>query len=131
MNMFSRKNRKGFTLIELIVVIAILAILAAIAIPSFIGVTENANNTVVLANARTLVSSINAYNTLVDTGSGGTKITSITASETGAATLKSALGTWWPGSLTTKDAALAMAKISITSDGAASIKEETASPSST
>jgi type IV pilus assembly protein PilA len=41
---FNRKlhNRKGFTLIELIVVIAILAILALIAIPRFTGFTNRA-----------------------------------------------------------------------------------------
>jgi prepilin-type N-terminal cleavage/methylation domain-containing protein len=41
---FFRKqmNKKGFTLIELIVVIAILAILAALAIPRFAGFTERA-----------------------------------------------------------------------------------------
>ncbi len=37
-----RLNKKGFTLIELIVVIAILAILAAIAIPAYSSYKENA-----------------------------------------------------------------------------------------
>jgi len=36
------KNRKGFTLIELIVVLAVLAIIMAIAVPRFIGVQEKA-----------------------------------------------------------------------------------------
>lgn len=36
------KNRKGFTIIELVVVIAILGILALIAIPSFGGIREKA-----------------------------------------------------------------------------------------
>jgi type IV pilus assembly protein PilA len=36
------KNRKGFTLIELIVVLAVLAIIMAIAVPRFIGVREQA-----------------------------------------------------------------------------------------
>ena len=59
-----RKNKKGFTLIELIVVIAILAILAAIAIPSFIGITDQANDKVALANARSISSAFNAYQNL-------------------------------------------------------------------
>ena len=37
-----RMNKKGFTLIELIIVIAILGILAALAIPRFAGFTEKA-----------------------------------------------------------------------------------------
>lgn len=36
------KNRKGFTLIELIVVLAVLAIIMAIAVPRFLGVQEDA-----------------------------------------------------------------------------------------
>lgn len=36
------KNRRGFTLIELIVVLAVLAIIIAIAVPRFVGVRESA-----------------------------------------------------------------------------------------
>ncbi len=36
------KNKKGFTLIELIVVLAVLAVIMAIAVPRFIGVQESA-----------------------------------------------------------------------------------------
>lgn len=36
------KNKKGFTLIELIVVLAVLAIIMTIAVPKFIGVQEKA-----------------------------------------------------------------------------------------
>jgi type IV pilus assembly protein PilA len=59
-----RKNRKGFTIIELIVVIAIIAILAAIAIPTFVGLTEKANNAVATADARSLATAANAWNAL-------------------------------------------------------------------
>lgn len=38
-----KKNNKGFSLVELIVVIAIMAILAAVAIPTFAGFIEKAN----------------------------------------------------------------------------------------
>lgn len=36
------KNKKGFTLVELIVVMAVLAIISAIAVPRFLGVQEKA-----------------------------------------------------------------------------------------
>jgi type IV pilus assembly protein PilA len=45
-----QRNKKGFTLIELIVVIAILGILALIAIPRFTGMREGANQSAVIAN---------------------------------------------------------------------------------
>ena len=38
-----KKNNKGFSLVELIVVIAIMAILAAVAIPTFAGFIDKAN----------------------------------------------------------------------------------------
>lgn len=50
--MKKRLNKKGFTLIELIVVIAILAILAAILIPSLTGYLAKANRAKDQANCR-------------------------------------------------------------------------------
>ncbi|MDO4546064.1 MAG: prepilin-type N-terminal cleavage/methylation domain-containing protein, partial [Bacillota bacterium] len=41
--MFQKKNKKGFTLVEVIVVLVILAVLAAILIPSMIGWIDKAN----------------------------------------------------------------------------------------
>lgn len=52
--MKKRLNKKGFTLIELIVVIAILAILAAILIPSLTDYIRKANESKNGANARSL-----------------------------------------------------------------------------
>ena len=42
--MIKRFNKKGFTLVEIIVVLVILAILAAIAVPSVLGYVEEAKN---------------------------------------------------------------------------------------
>lgn len=48
------KDKRGFTLIELIIVIAILAILAAIAIPAMAGYVGQSEQAVADANARTV-----------------------------------------------------------------------------
>lgn len=48
------KNKKGFTLVELIVVIAILGILALFLVPSFQGYSQDAKKQVAQGNARTV-----------------------------------------------------------------------------
>lgn len=48
-----RKNKKGFTLVEIIVVLVIIAILAAIAIPSMMGFVDQARESGVLSESRT------------------------------------------------------------------------------
>ncbi|HBP38507.1 MAG TPA: hypothetical protein DD640_07165 [Clostridiales bacterium] len=54
----SKKSKKGFTLIELVVVIAILGILAAILVPVISGFIETANQATDNANARLIYQSV-------------------------------------------------------------------------
>lgn len=46
-------NKKGFTLMEMLIVVAIIVILVAVAVPSFSGALEKANNSTDDANFRT------------------------------------------------------------------------------
>lgn len=57
-------NKKGFTLIELIVVLAILAIIAAIAIPSAFGSIDNARQQADEATVASINSAIRMYASL-------------------------------------------------------------------
>jgi type IV pilus assembly protein PilA len=57
-----KKRKAGFTLIEVIVVIAILAILGAILVPNVLGYRMKAEKSNIQTSAKTVVSSIEAYN---------------------------------------------------------------------
>lgn len=57
------RNRKGFTLIELMIVIAIIIILAAIAIPNYLKMTERAKKSRVASDFETLATALEAYRT--------------------------------------------------------------------
>ena len=111
-----RRNRKGFTIIELIVVIAIIAILAAIAIPSFVGLTKQADERVALANGKMIAQAINTYNTL----NPNSEIPALTDAQ---ATLSATGVNLWPAGMTADDVTKAMAKITYTG-GVATVTDE-------
>ncbi len=54
-------NKKGFTLVELVVVIAILSILAAIAIPAVIGIINSANYSQMMSDASAMDQACKTY----------------------------------------------------------------------
>lgn len=64
----SMNNKKGFTLVELVVVIAILAILAAIAIPAVIGIVNNASDTALESEAVEIDQACKTYYAAIKSG---------------------------------------------------------------
>ncbi|MGC8722242.1 MAG: type II secretion system protein, partial [Caldisericaceae bacterium] len=56
-----KKNRKGFTLVELVIVIAILGILALYAVPKYQGLVEEARSSQAQAQVGTVRSALGIY----------------------------------------------------------------------
>ena len=82
------KNRKGFTLIELIVVIVIIGILAAIVIPRLGGFSSQAKATAAEAGAKTICTAMSTIYAS-DPTTGATTVTALT---TASATLTDLTG---------------------------------------
>lgn len=70
--MNKKNNRKGFTIVELVIVIAVIAILATVLIPTFGNVIEKANNSKALQEAKNTYTN---YVASVNYASGATAVT--------------------------------------------------------
>ena len=57
----NRRNRKGFTLAELLIVVAIIAVLVAIAVPLFVGQVKEAEDATKSANIRAVRGETTVY----------------------------------------------------------------------
>ena len=53
-----KNNKKGFTLVELVIVVAVMAVLVAVAIPTVSAITQTAKDAVYETNCRTIESVI-------------------------------------------------------------------------
>ena len=56
-----KNNKKGFTIVELVIVIAVIAILAAVLIPTFSSVTEKAKKSAALQEATSAITAVTVY----------------------------------------------------------------------
>ncbi|AWW27155.1 type II secretion system protein [Acetobacterium sp. KB-1] len=103
-----KKNRKGFTLVEIIVVLVILAILAAFTIPTMLGFVNDARGKAMIAEARTVY--VAAQSTATEFGA-TTSLTDgalSTALSSAAVATEKALAT--PGTTAANKASAQMAK---------------------
>lgn len=55
-----KMNKKGFTIVELVIVIAVIAILAAVLIPTFSNVIDNANKSAAQQESKTAMVAVTA-----------------------------------------------------------------------
>ena len=81
--LLDKKNRKGFTMIEMLIVVAIIAILIAIAIPMYMGMLEKSRETADLANIRSAYAEVMVYALDSGTGSGWAPVMNIQQTQTG------------------------------------------------
>lgn len=70
-----KNNKKGFTLVEIIVVLVILAVLAAAAIPTMLGFVEDSKGKAEIANARAAYIACQSIATEMEAAGGGATTT--------------------------------------------------------
>jgi prepilin-type N-terminal cleavage/methylation domain-containing protein len=58
---FNKSNRRGFTLVEIMIVVAIIALLASIAVPNFLRARKRSQATRILEDLRQLDSATDEY----------------------------------------------------------------------
>ncbi|OQA50045.1 MAG: Fimbrial protein precursor [Firmicutes bacterium ADurb.Bin300] len=94
---FMNKNKKGFTLVELMIVVVIMAILVAVAVPIYGAVTRNAKEKTCASHARNLSSQMNQV--MMGTVDGSNPVSTLT---TGILTTLSVVGDFNGGTSTVK-----------------------------
>ena len=98
-------NRKGFTLVELLVVVAILGILAAIAIPRFTSANETARGAKIQADLRTIESAASLYQ--ASAGATAAAIATLVSANLLAAEPTPPQGNWKIGAISANNASAA------------------------
>jgi len=76
--MIIKRNRKGFTLVEIMIVVAIIGLLAAIAVPNFVQARNSARSNTCINNLRMLDSAKEQY-AIENNAASGTDMTGSTA----------------------------------------------------
>lgn len=94
---FMNKNKKGFTLVELMIVVVIMAILVAVAVPIYGAVTKNAKEKTCASHARNLSSQMQQV--MMGTVDGSNPVSSLNP---GTLTADSTVGNFNGGSSTAK-----------------------------